>query len=226
MSQSSISDRDLLAFLDDEVDAGLRAAIEASPAALARAAQLAREQHRLTRHLFRTTCPDSTVLGEYVLEMVEGSDRAVIGTHLESCPHCRAEVAQLTAFLAVPREEPALIERLREVVARLLDDGSAPVLAGVRGQDSGPRLYEAEEAQIALEVQDDSDTGRRAILGLILGPETGGWEARLQLAEEAPVAKTPVDEVGNFAFHDLAPGTYVLLLRGPDVQIRIEDFAV
>ena len=109
---------------------------------------------------------------------------------------------------------------------RNLFNGATPALAGLRGQEAGPYLYQAEEIQVALEVQDDArQPGRKSLLGLAMGPEPTGGLALLWRAEQR-VAVVPVDDLGNFTIPDLGPGSYDLILSGPQTEIHIQELQI
>lgn len=190
-------------------------------------------EKRLAAQLYRVTCPTTTELGEFHLHLMAGSQADTIRQHLRSCPHCQAELTQLQTYLTdlTPDVEHSLSERIQIWIARLIPAGTMgggtpqPALA-LRGQDNGPLMYEAGDAQLTLEVQDDPEkTGFRTILGLLIGVETA--EATAHLWQEAQkVAQVPVDEFGNFAFAGLSPGAYELIVSGPDFEIHLQELAV
>lgn len=189
-------------------------------------------EKRLAAQLYRVTCPTADQLGEYHLHMMTGNQAAAIKQHLNDCPHCRAELAQLQTYLAnlAPDVEHSLSQRVQIWIARLVPDGMSggglqPALA-LRGQDNGPLMYEAGDAQLTLEVQDDPQkAGARTILGLLIGAET--VETAVHLWQEAQkVAQVPVDEFGNFVFAGLSPGTYELIVSGPDFEIHLQELTV
>ena len=154
-----------------------------------------------------------------------------IQNHLAECPHCRTELAQLRSFLkeVEPDLKISLAERVRVWLAELLPSGIAggPALAfGLRGDENGVHFYQAGEAQITLEVQDDpAALGRKSLVGLILGNEVAELQAHLWRQEQA-VTSARVDELGNFTLSGLEPGKYELFLSGPDVEIQIKDLEI
>ena len=189
-------------------------------------------EKQLAGQLYRVTCPTTDELGEYHLHITSGSQTTAIKQHLEGCPHCRAELAQLQTYLAdlAPDVTYTLSERVKIWIARLIPDGTSggglqPALA-LRGQDEGPLMYEAGDAQLTLEVQDDPDKiGARTILGLLIGVETVETAAHLW-QEGQKVIQTPVDEFGNFVLAELAPGIYELIVSGPDFEIHVQELSV
>jgi hypothetical protein len=96
----------------------------------------------------------------------------------------------------------------------------------MRGNDTGPLMYEAGDAHLSLEVQDDPEhPGHRSILGLVLGIETEAVEVSL-IQEEAVVTAVTLDELGNFTFIGLEPGKYELTLSGKDIEIHVQDLFI
>jgi Putative zinc-finger len=195
--------------------------------------KMAKLENQLSNALYRAFCPDTHELGEYQLGLLSSPRANQIQTHLAECPHCRAELAQLKSFLkqVEPDLETSLAERVRVWLAELLPPGIAggpgPALAfGLRGDETGVHFYQAGEAQITLEIQDDpSAPGRKSLVGLILGGEATGLQAHLWRQEQA-VMSAPVDELGNFTLSGLEPGQYELFLSGPDVEIQIKDLEI
>jgi len=164
--------------------------------------------------------------------------------HLDECPHCYREIAQLEGYLAElePAPEPTLPERvadrIRVLVARLVSGGSgsglpgqrvpAPAYAGLRGDGSkAPLVYRADDVQVCVEVEADAERpSRSTVLGLVIGlEETSGFEAYLYQAAQC-VMTTSVDELGNFVLPDLPPGEYELILSSPDLEIHIQHIQV
>ena len=241
-SPPELSDRELLAYIDGEADDQIVAHLEQCPSCRDRARHLARLQNSLTAQLYRITCPSPVELGEYHLGVLPLDQMAAVAKHLTECPHCTREVAQLKNYLVelTPPQEPSPLEQIKRqvsvLVARLVNDGSkagplaqpapAPAYEGIRGRTEESYLYQADDAQIVVEVQDDAEMpGRWIILGLIIGMEPAGLEAHLWQAEQR-VAMVSVDELGNFVISDLAPGSYELILSGPEVEIHIQELQI
>lgn len=190
-------------------------------------------EKRLAAQLYRVTCPTTTELGDYHLHLMTGSQKDTVQKHVHGCPHCQAELAQLQAYLTdlTPDVEHSLGERIQIWIARLIPAGTMgggmpqPALA-LRGQEDGPLLYEAGDAQLTLEVQDDPEkTGARTILGLLIGVETVETAAHLW-QDAQKVAQVAVDEFGNFVFAGLVVGRYELIVSGPDFEIHLQELVV
>ena len=242
ISSPALSDAQLLAYVDGEADPPVAAHIEHCPYCREQAGHLAHVQHRLTAQLFRITCPAPEELGEYHFGLLPQKQAADVGRHLAICPRCAQEIAQLEVYLSelAPALEFSRLERIEErvrvLVARLVRPGAgaqggqsllAPVPAGIRGEEAGPYIYQADGVQVALDVQTDTEQPeRKEILGLITGlDDPQQLEVSVWQAGELH-ATAPVDELGNFVVAGLAPATYELIVSGPEVEIHIQEVRV
>ena len=221
------SDDTLLAYLDQEVDPETAAQIEASPADRDRARELYQLQSSLTARMYRFNCPGPEELGEYQLGMLARQRARSIAGHLEICPHCARELAGLVDFLG---REPEVVysplEGARVLVARLVSGLSggpgmpAPAFA-LRGEPETTRVFDAGEAQLVLDVQDDNNhAGRKVLVGLITGMEAEGFLVEIR-REGEQVAAATIDELGNFLIENLSPGGYSLTVQSQEVAIHI-----
>lgn len=242
VSPPELNARALLAYIDDRADQQVVMHLERCPYCREKAQHLACLQDRMTAQLYRLSCPPTIELGEYYLGLLPGEQAEAVARHLSECPHCTREVAQLKEYMTelAPILELGPLERIKErarvLIARLVGGGLedvqpghpvlAPAYAGVRGEEEGPHLYQADAIQVIVEVQDDAEQpDRKAILGLIVGMEPGGLEAHLWQAERR-VAVISVDELGNFVIPNLAPGSYELILSGPKVEVHIQELQI
>ena len=195
---------------------------------------MAGTEDKLTAILYRFTCPDSAELGEYHFGVVSGERSHQIKQHLSRCPHCRRELAQLKSYLTevAPDLDHSLADHVKIWIARLVPEGgwsngSAPMPAfAVRGGENGPLIYQAGDAQLTIDVQDDPEKpGHRSILGLVFGVDVADMQAHLW-QEGEPATTMDVDELGNFIISGLAPGTYELILSGPAVEIHVQTLSI
>ena len=184
---------------------------------------------RLAATLYRADCPSPQELGDWRLGLVDAARAATFQAHLQICPHCAREVAQLDAYLAslapeleprpVARTEPpqpasGMLDRMRVLVAELVrgPGGLQTAFGAVRGaEDAGVSIYRAGDVQISLQVEDDPDQPDRKLLtGLVTSAEGQAWRVDAWRADE-PIASARVDEIGQFVLPSLAPGEYQLI---------------
>ncbi|WP_420632222.1 hypothetical protein [Candidatus Leptofilum sp.] len=185
--------------------------------------------------LYRITCPDSATLGNYFLGFLPDEAAVSIQDHLAICPLCTEEIAQLEAFLVetAVSPQPSTAERIKIWIAKRIPTGGqsrgglgTPAFA-IRGDDTGPLMYEAGDAQLSLEVQDDPEhPGRKAILGLVLGIETASVMVQLFFKEGEVGTAVSLDDLGNFTFTGLEAGKYELTLTGLDIEIQVQDLFI
>ena len=236
------ADTDLLAYLDGELDDRVAIHLERCPHCRMRAQGLAHLQDQLTARLYRFDCPSPADLGEYHFGLVPPDQAEVMADHITRCPHCAGEVAQLESYLAdlAPDLELSPLEqartRTRVLVARAVNAGmgidvlphpTAALFAGLRGDEVEPLIYEADELQVIIEVHEDpGQPFGTTLLGLVMGLEDAHQlEAHLWRADQR-IASVEVEELGNFAIPDLTPGSYELILSGPEVEIHIQDLEI
>jgi hypothetical protein len=201
-----------------------------------KAEALDRFQKRLKSRVFRANCPSPMELGEYHFRLLPAAQMLLIGQHLRSCPHCAREFAELQTFVSEDMPQPGFAGSIRVLIAQLVKGGEMnqkadqpsfpPALEGVRGNGEKPFIYQAENIQIILEVQEDMEQpDLKMILGLVTGLTSSGFT--LQASQEGQtLATSPIDEIGNFTIHQLTPGIYDLTLRGPEIEIQIPSFTV
>ena len=85
-------------------------------------------ERNLTNKLYRHDCPSTLELGEFQLGLNVG-----IKTHVEACPHCSAELAQLTEFMGETREESvSLMDKVRVFFADLVNPPASALLGGAQ----------------------------------------------------------------------------------------------
>ena len=237
-SPPELDDGILLSYLDGEADQGVAAHLDQCPHCRQRAQRLGSLEERMRVRMYRSTCPSPLELGEYHLGLLADTEARGIARHLKDCPHCSREVSQLKTYLGDLSSdlEFSFAERIKVLVANLVRAGDradtlgapslAPAFAGLRGEETGPRFYQAGEAQVAIEIQDDATRGdQKTLLALVTGMDTSELVAHLWLADRR-VSEVPVDELGNLVVPNLAPGSYELILSGPEVEVHIRDLDV
>lgn len=194
----------------------------------------------MTTQLFRATCPPALELSEYQQRLLSPAEQTRITGHVQGCQYCQEELAQLQIFLQQPdpylqpdplatlrQHAAALVGRLVNAVQGAGQPGFSPALAGLRGDAGGPLVYEAGDMQISIEIQGDAEhPGYLALFGLLINLNNGHNTLAELWNEEGLVVDTPVDAIGNFAFHQLTPGLYELFIASEMIDIHIPDLKV
>ncbi len=224
-------DTRLWAYLEGE-DEALGSHLEACPYCRRRLERLSRLETRMKALLYRAACPEPLQLGEYELGLVEPAQAAILARHLETCPHCRAELTTLRDFqkreAVRPEADPypqgisprAIFPALRELVARLIPRTAAPAL---RGEVREQIMAEAEGVMIILDVRPGKDE-RLSVFGQIAADEQAQWaEAIVQFRRGGRLeAVAMVDDLGAFRCETLTPGSFDLRLSplsGPVIVV-------
>jgi hypothetical protein len=181
-------------------------------------------EQQLRRSLYRFDCPEAHALGEYALDLVDASERTRIAAHIVECDECQAELATLRDYLAAPApvSQPVL-DRVRRIVASLFVPAPGLAYGGVRGaSDANSRIYEA--GNVTISIAPGQSPG--SLIGLVVAEDSlEGREVRL-LPRQGTPTHTTVDELGNFAVEDLAPGMYALEIELADGILVIEELRV
>jgi hypothetical protein len=231
--------KQLLGYLDNNADKKTISHLQGCAHCRERAKALDRLQKRLTRRLYRLTCPSPIELGEYHLRMLPTPQMLLIGQHLRECPHCEREIAELERFFLADLKpmEDSLLAKAKVLIARLVSErgenqesgGSTliPVFATLRGEAEGPFIYQADHVQIVIEIQEDAEQpDLKVLLGLVMGFKSNLVTVKVNRNEQI-IATTSVDENGNFTIHHLVSGLYELTLTTEEgSEIRIPAIAV
>ena len=236
-SPPELNDRQLLAYLDGEIDPQVVEHLEGCPACRERAAQLARQQKQLTARLYRLACPEPVELGDYHLGLLASGRALVVAAHLRECPHCTGEVSQLKDFLSELAPLPAgPAKGLKVLVARLLGVRAAgrppgmsarsPAFMPLRGDAPVPITLEVGGVLILLDVQPAAG-GRLAVLGQVASEDQDDWTgAAVELrSRDVLQAGAAVDELGAFRLEGISPGLGELKIissSGPVIVVEIE----
>ncbi len=232
---------DFLAYADNAASVSIREHIAACRACRERAFLLRREQRSLQGLLHRAGCPPALTLGEHHLGLLNDQHAAEVAEHLRLCPACRKELGDLAAFMQHLRQPVAdavgvVLGSLRTLVAQQVGPGAggggpdfAPALRALpHSSEAAPAMYSALDVLVTV----DSWIERmglpgRAVAGLVAGPvDFTGAAASMDEGELG--AATQIDELGNFLFSAVAPGTHHLVIRLPaeGVQIQIDELIV
>ncbi len=231
----AVTPEDLVAYVDGEADTRVGEHLRQCEHCAALARDYARIQHQLQSALSRVDCPTTLALGEYQLGLASPEARQRVAAHVLECPRCADELEVLRAFLAEPAPEPAaspgVVEGLRRVVAMLLTPQPGLAYAGLRGAaEATTKTYRAGDLTISLSASLEARRGSRSLGGLVLregaAPESIAGAPVQLIGEATGTHSSRVDDLGSFAFPDLAPGSYRLELRLGDRLVVVEDIPV
>jgi hypothetical protein len=228
-SSRKIQDSDLLAYLEGTADPIIRELVEHSDAYQKRIRELTNQQRVLKTQLYRRSCPSTDQLDEYFLGTISKQNKHEIDEHLQKCPYCTRELVQYEVFLDKSKLAPSWVDRIKIVVAQLLDNQQfnsfQPALA-VRGSEVEPIIYEGEGILVALNIQDDvAHPGRKSVVGFIVGMEEELIQAHLWQGGQHHSIAT-VSDSGNFSIDSLLPGTYELIVKSPYFLVHIQTFTI
>jgi hypothetical protein len=227
-----LNESQMIAFVDGDAATNVREHLAQCPFCMDRAQDLARLSAGLRARLYRLDCPTTEDLGDLRLSAIATEQRAALESHLEHCPHCRHELAQLDNYLdSLSAElEPGIADRVRVLIARLVRGGGGPILGlapvGVRGDGDDSLIYEAGKTQLAIEILPSAGSpGRSDLLGLVSGGDMTSMTILLLRAGQV-IAAADVDSAGNFVLSDLDAGAYELTLRGPSLEVQVTDLRI
>jgi len=142
----------------------------------------------------------------------------------------RAQLTEEFARYAAAKQQPSLFQRL--VAALTFDSAHQPGLVGVRaGQAEQARqfVYSTGQVDVTLNLQPHKQAQRFTLIGQILSNEPGMDLAAfcVQLLQETnEIGITLADDLGEFSFEAVEPGTYALVLSTDDQEILLPAIAV
>lgn len=214
-----LEEKQLMAYLDDpDVNQDIARHLKQCPHCSEKAKSLKDLQGRLTKRLYRSTCPSSTELGEFHLKLLPAAQRLIIGQHARRCMHCQRELSVLEDYLAEFEPQRNVLESVQEFFAQLVHPMK---LASERGTGNKLLTYELDNLFFSIDVAGVKEQpGRRTILGLVDGLGLSGFTMEAYL-EGNLIATTLVDEFNTFVFSHLAPGNYDLALVGLQTKISL-----
>lgn len=188
---------------------------EVSPTLLryARSASNCQWELKLRAALYRATCPSAHDLAERALALLTRERSAEIDAHLAACPHCTAEMEELSASggTTLPFVERAR-GVVRHIVLQLMEllSPSQPRLAlqGLRGA-LWSATYQGEQYTLSLMKQQGAEGIE--IMGGLLGAIEEGGEVQLRQGSMV-VAQSPLSLAATFTLKQPPPGDYELLI--------------
>lgn len=176
---------------------------------------------------------------------VAPDERAVLSTHISSCPRCTTQTVQLERLIGLMRADdteaapahvvaravrlfnlrsapsrPSIRQRLLATLQ--FDSGLQPVAMGVRSASTHPRQLVFSDGEHLFDVRITSVGAEWAVAGQVLGPaETG----RIEMRGPAGTFHTDLNDVGEFTLQ-VPSGTYVLLVTLADVEVEIPTLKI
>ncbi|HEY3110769.1 MAG TPA: hypothetical protein VGL23_18570 [Chloroflexota bacterium] len=231
LQPGSITPEELVAYVDGEAPARVAEHVRRCQRCRSEVERYASIGRQLGAALRRFDCPSSHRLGEMELGLLPPEERLAIGQHVADCARCTDELRTLRAFLAVESPaEPGLVERLRRVVAALVEPAPGLALGALRGAaDATIQTYRSDGTTITVSVEPGPRPGRATLLGLVArearSDRLAGLAAEL-VASDGAVLQAETDGLGSFSFEDIAPGLYRLQLRVDDSVVVVEDLSV
>jgi hypothetical protein len=183
---------------------------------------------RLQEEESRTVEEQLAVADESTLAEVEWL-RAFVRTSEDTVldappPEVREILTNRFRAYAEERLEPGFFRRILATLTFDSDAGMA--LAGVRSagvEDSRQLVYSVEVAEIALNIQKRPGDGKLDLYGQVLPTVEESPEAfSVQLLRDAQeVGLTAADDLGEFAFEDIPPGVYDIVLSAAQVEFHV-----
>ena len=219
----------MIDYINGQVDAATKAAIEGSPACRQAANALQTDLAAWRSSLREMFCPDNAELVAYQERHLTGAAYLVTHNHVQRCPYCRAEVAMLAALDTVPLDEPTLARRLYELIFQPATLAPVPVL--------GEGSYRTVERtpQIELLVRTMRSAGKQG-QWMVIGklryegdqPVTQVEAIVLQDLEDpdAPTLSTTLDDKGGFTLKAVEAGVYRLHILMATEEIILHEFKI
>ena len=182
-------------------------------------------------------------LAELAENRVSADERAMVMSHVSSCPECSQQVARVGQVLDLMRTDTAIdaprdvlayavnifsgrqasrvSSLIRRIVATLSFDSStnlAPAF-GIRSGQAASRqlLYSAEENDIDLRLTPEKENW--IVAGQVLGETCVG--GRIEIEGEGELASADLNELCEFTLRPLPAGSYTLHLRLGNADIEI-----
>ena len=220
-----IKEGDLIAYVDRDADARIRAHIDRCPACKRRVAELRETSLALLTVMYRATCPSGKALVEHHQGLLSAAETLRVAAHVRSCPHCSRELAE------IPKEQDSLvtmvlttIQKAARVIEASLTIHPQSRLADVRGADRiEQRSYHADDLDVVIDFQLVEGGQEGAIVGAVVQAEavTGGRAWLFQDGEKP--TSTPVDELGSFVFEGVVPGKHDVALEMGDQALLLRE---
>jgi hypothetical protein len=225
----ALTDEVLSAILDGVFDEAIREHIAQCPACAGRLAEM-RRMDTLFSSLYRVECPSPQQLADFHWGFLDSEQTQLVRQHLETCPRCQDELAQLLDFLKpLPEESVENIIPLWDAEesthrATRVDVSGNLALKGL--DDKSSHDVQAGTARIYLE------TSRvpkgYVVSGQVVDSEVSWISAAVELWQDKILRQVGVlDETGEFRFEFAMPSPVSLYITASSGQtLAIEDIAI
>lgn len=232
----ALTEDELEAALSGVGDAAVEAHLVQCAYCSARLAAMQRFERTLQVRLARRGCPDVSVLGNYVIDLLDIQDKRRLEAHLATCVRCAEELRIMRAALldqTATRRPDAESESASEWLGRLtvgLRRRIATILPleprlALRGNNRTLRILAATvHERIFLETAQHS--GRRQLTGQVLAQDSVVWDGAIVEVYHGDelAAVSVLDGMGEFACDGLtAPHMRVMITAIDGQQIVIPD---
>jgi hypothetical protein len=236
ITSPALEDIEIAKYVDGEADEAVIAHIKECPFCRERASRWTLLQNRLKKQLYRVDCPSPMELGDYHLRLLAAPQMLLVAQHVQGCPLCRREVADLDEFLKDPLPEIGLLRRAKVLFARLTGGPAAAgeqasagsALPELRGSAKGPLTFGADGILIILQVEPGNE-GKAKILGQVAAEDQDQWTGALVELRQGHrlLFSSTVDDLGAFRFEGVIPGTQRLRIISKDNSlIVVSNFEV
>ena len=197
----------------------------------------------LQRQLFRQTCPDPPILGEFELGLLPGAQQTAVAAHVVDCPHCSAELADLQRQMAQPlfegvqsAEKPTLLTKAKLYIIDLLapDNGSLQPQMVLRSGEDEAQVQSHQVGDYLITLSWQSDVAQADHFTLIaditsvhddVASGLLGWTAHLWQNDKL-FSQHPIGIDGDLLIDKLPAATYHLILTGDNIEAHLQNLAI
>ena len=194
----------------------------------------------LGQTLYRSLCPSAEILSDFDAKMLPDEEVQAVATHLETCEHCSAELADLRTHLAefpepTSIEPPSIWQRMKTLVATQLPRIGTPAL-GLKASPETvqPNLQYIYIVQanasipIIIDVEADSEHyGQYKLIGQSALESANLFTVFLWREGDAePIANQIVSDLGEFQFVAVETGQYEIILSNGQTDVCLRDITV
>lgn len=184
--------------------------------------------------LYRHSCPSATLLNHYCADLLADDETMHTAWHIQDCPLCRAEVADirhvLNNFDPFPEPEESPVRRfVHRIIATLIPLQPQLVMRGMSAlpaQTVWPRQYRAGDINASIHLS-------RGAMGYII---LGLFSSDHERLEGAPVilrsikekfeTRTHIDDIEYISFRDVPLGEYEMVVCMPSMDIVMEGLRI